>query len=201
MYQCICDCGNIVDVRGGYLKKAVHSCGCLQRDSRRRDIAPGTKYERLTVIDRTDLTKHNAYMYRCICDCGKEILVRSDMLRTGSVRSCGCLHDELLRANSKKANIKNSIDGTYLPRIKSTNLSKNNTSGVKGVRWSKPMDKWRASITFKGKDYHLGYYDDLDKATMIRRTAEEELFGGFLKWYEESKKTVNEKTEMIQIIV
>ncbi|GAB6276282.1 MAG: hypothetical protein SAMD01599839_08220 [Rectinema sp.] len=34
-YECICDCGNIKQVAGTYLKKGyVKSCGCLQKDTR-----------------------------------------------------------------------------------------------------------------------------------------------------------------------
>ena len=102
MYGCICECGNYKKVRGDSLGKGTNSCGCLQKESRRRDINPGTKYGRLVVLERTEHQKHNAYMYKCICDCGTEKLIRSDMLRGGSVKSCGCLHDELFYKNRTK---------------------------------------------------------------------------------------------------
>ena len=35
--------------------------------------------------------------WHCRCDCGNECDVSSEQLRNGGTRSCGCLHNELLR--------------------------------------------------------------------------------------------------------
>lgn len=43
-------------------------------------------------------------------------------------------------------------------------LQKNNTSGVVGVSFYKPRNKFRARIKISGKDIHLGYYDTFDDA-------------------------------------
>ncbi|UWO77428.1 AP2 domain-containing protein [Enterocloster asparagiformis] len=108
------------------------------------------------------------------------------MLRRGEVQSCGCLHDELFRENSKIAYKNSFVDGTNVPRIASTQtVQRNNTSGVTGVTWHKGTGKWRASISFKGKSYSLGYYTEIPLAAKARKTAEDELFGDFLKWYAE----------------
>ena len=49
-------------------------------------------------------------MYKCLCDCGNEIIVRDSNLRSGNTQSCGCLtmsHGELQIAKLlDKANIK-----------------------------------------------------------------------------------------------
>jgi len=41
---------------------------------------------------------------------------------------------------------------------------KNNTSGHKGVNWFSPKQKWRARISMYGKEYHFGYFDEIEKA-------------------------------------
>jgi hypothetical protein len=108
------------------------------------------------------------------------------MLRSGDTKSCGCIHDELLRENAKKAYADNFIENTSIPKLKSNGLQRNNTSGVVGVSWHKHIKKWYARISFKGKNYSLGYYDSLGEAEEIRETAKKELHGEFLKWYEEN---------------
>jgi len=55
----------------------------------------GKKFGRLTVISYShSKSQHSGYSrayWNCICDCGKEVKVRSDHLSRGTTRSCGCL--------------------------------------------------------------------------------------------------------------
>ena len=54
----------------------------------------------------------------------------------------------------------------------------NNTSGFKGVCWSKQKNKWVANITFnKKKNIHLGFFENFDDAVNARKIAEEKYFG------------------------
>lgn len=55
----------------------------------------------------------------------------------------------------------------------------NNTSGFTGVYWKKQHNKWQASLTYKGKYMHLGFYDDKDEAVKARLKAEKEHLGEF----------------------
>lgn len=48
---------------------------------------------------------------------------------------------------------------------------RNNTSGYKGVCWYKKSKKWVAKISFNGKRYHLGYFDDIIKAAKAYNNA------------------------------
>lgn len=43
-------------------------------------------------------------------------------------------------------------------------IHRNNTSGFKGVYWQKSARKWRAFIKVRGKQVHLGLFDDPQKA-------------------------------------
>ena len=45
-------------------------------------------------------------------------------------------------------------------------------SGVMGVRWCKPANKWIAGIHHKGKNVHLGLFVDFDDAVKARKNAE-----------------------------
>ena len=55
----------------------------------------GKTIERLTVIQR-DFSKPNSKkaMWLCKCQCGKEVIVGGDHLRSGHTKSCGCLQKE-----------------------------------------------------------------------------------------------------------
>ena len=47
----------------------------------------------------------------------------------------------------------------------------NNTSGVTGVNWHKPLHKWRAQIKIDGRTKHLGYFETLEEAAEARKEA------------------------------
>ena len=63
------------------------------------DLTGGT-FDRLTVIKRgpdyvSPSGKTRKVIWLCRCGCGKEASVTSAHLRSGVVRSCGCLHREM----------------------------------------------------------------------------------------------------------
>lgn len=60
----------------------------------------GHKYGKLTVIKQAE-RKNGRIAWLCRCDCGNEIVVTSNSLRTGNTKSCGCL----IRKQHKKKSI------------------------------------------------------------------------------------------------
>jgi hypothetical protein len=65
-----------------------------------------------------------------------------------------------------------------------TGLSKTNTSGIKGVCFHKQHKKWQVQITHTGKNYHLGYFENLEDAKRARQEKAKELFGEFMNTIE-----------------
>ena len=63
----------------------------------------GQKFNRLKVIEYSHTNKHGAY-WKCLCDCGKEIIVLGSYLRNGDTKSCGCLKREVASKNRKGKN-------------------------------------------------------------------------------------------------
>ena len=58
----------------------------------------GKTFERLTVIGRADnLNGQTAWICQCSCEDRTIKIVRGSDLKKGTVRSCGCLHNELSR--------------------------------------------------------------------------------------------------------
>jgi len=60
-----------------------------------RDLT-GRRFGRLRVIEDAGRSPKKRTMWRCKCDCGKEVVVMSHNLTTGRTKSCGCLQKEAL---------------------------------------------------------------------------------------------------------
>lgn len=51
----------------------------------------GRRFGRLTVVERhPENAKNGVSRWRCLCECGREVIIRSDSLTRGSSSSCGC---------------------------------------------------------------------------------------------------------------
>lgn len=50
---------------------------------------PGTRFGKLTILELANTGKQG-YIWKCRCDCGKEIRARGSQLRNGTSLSCGC---------------------------------------------------------------------------------------------------------------
>lgn len=64
----------------------------------------GKKFERLTVLYKTDRKQGNEWFWHCKCDCGNECDIVGVSLRTGRTKSCGCLKKEKDRATKNTWN-------------------------------------------------------------------------------------------------
>jgi len=53
---------------------------------------------------------------------------------------------------------------TNAENSKNRSMSRANTSGVTGVSRNKWAGKWQAKVRLGGKNYHLGYFDDINDA-------------------------------------
>ena len=59
----------------------------------KRELQEGRKYDRLTLVKSI---KYKGLIYwECLCDCGTRKLIRSDYIRYGRTKSCGCLRVDL----------------------------------------------------------------------------------------------------------
>lgn len=58
----------------------------------------GHIFGRLTVVAGAGSDRHGASLWRCKCVCGKEKVVPRGALKSGRVKSCGCLLSEYKRA-------------------------------------------------------------------------------------------------------
>ena len=72
------------------------------------------------------------------------------------------------------------IDGTQLSKIQNMKPSAANTSGCRGGSFNKKTLRWEAQIKFRGKRTRLGSYKNFDDAVLVRKKAEQAIFGEFL---------------------
>lgn len=84
-YICKCDCGTIKSVLKKYLLNGKSlSCGCLNKK-----YLTGMRFGRLVVLET--LYNYNGYnraTYKCRCDCGKIVYIKSASIY--NTFSCGC---------------------------------------------------------------------------------------------------------------
>ena len=188
-YLCLCECGKQCEVYGYNLKTGhTKSCGCVYTV----DIT-GKIFGNLKVLKRGEPKMRGKYKrttWDCECLlCGNITNVYHDSLISKTTTSCGCL---FINKDMPKEITDSYVNGTQLTKLCMT-PTKANKSGVVGVNWDKSRGKWQVGIRFKGHRYNLGRYDDFDLACQVRKQAEKEVHGEFLKWYEEIK--VNSKNE------
>ena len=64
----------------------------------------GQVYGLLTVIEKAPSYKTKGgnivSCWRCKCQCGNEVVVKTNSLRTGNTNSCGCYRKEKLKKNN-----------------------------------------------------------------------------------------------------
>lgn len=92
-WNCICDCGNTVVIRGGFLLKGQSYCSrqCkLWIETIALDLT-GKRFGRLIAIERVAFGEDRKAIWRFVCDCGSEKETLADYVVCGDVKSCGCL--------------------------------------------------------------------------------------------------------------
>ena len=103
LWHCICDCGNTKDILSSNLRKGLtQSCGCLQKE-KMKEIATfkdltNQRFGKLVALKPTEERLNGQVIWKCLCDCGNIVHIRSYNLTSGICQSCGCLnqsHGEL----------------------------------------------------------------------------------------------------------
>lgn len=89
-YICQCDCGTVRSIQGTTLINGrSRSCGCGK--SVPKEDLTGQRFGQLTVIGRDESKNAPGVFWLCKCDCGKINSYRTNILKKGRVKSCGCM--------------------------------------------------------------------------------------------------------------
>lgn len=199
-WWCQCDCGSNPFVALGYNVKNgnTNSCGCYKQD---RDFEANHKTNKYDLsgeygigyaintnkefyFDLEDYDKIKDYCwYENINKGGYHSLEARDykdggkLIRMHYLFGCkGHDHKDRNPLNNKKENLRTA---TKVENARNHSLSKRNTSGVIGVGYYSPGNKWRAYIEYDNKFISLGYYTDKSDAIKARLKAEKEYFKDF----------------------
>jgi hypothetical protein len=125
-WECLCDCGNIsVTCGAGLVRGDVKSCGCYNKERvRETHFIDRTeqKFKRLLIIELDHIDKKHGSCWKCLCDCGNEIIVQGNNLVSGVTQSCGCLHKERITL-TKGLSALNKIFDSYKRKAKNRDIN------------------------------------------------------------------------------
>ena len=105
VYYCLCDCGNIKNIKGNALSSGnTTSCGCLQREIMKnkyeelRQQEIGQIYNGMKILN-TWLPKNEnedenqtITIAQILCYCGNSFECELNNVKSGNTKSCGCIH-------------------------------------------------------------------------------------------------------------
>ncbi len=195
-WLCECECKdkNKVIVKGTYLKQErIKSCGCLRKEI----INKNRKYNTYDLsgefgigytlknepfyFDLDDYDKIKNYCWRLdnynyIVTNINEKLVKIHRIIMEFPDNMEVDHIYHINYDNRKEFLRIT---THNQNMMNQKLKSNNTSGVAGVSWNKKLNKWRARITVKYKEIHLGYFNNIEEAIIVRKQAELKYFGEY----------------------
>lgn len=95
MWHCRCDCGGSIDANTRQLKRGtIRNCGCVPKktahNGNRAENLAGKKFGALTALYQSQ-SINNRTRWVCRCECGKIHNVSAGDLKSGRIKSCGCL--------------------------------------------------------------------------------------------------------------
>lgn len=186
-WLCLCSCGNICIGRQSRLKNGqMKSCGCLNKE-RVKDVntTHGLKNTRLYNIwghmkSRCNDTRNDSYeLYGgrgiTVCDEWSNNFLAFYNWAISNGYADNLTIDRIdTNGNYEPANCRwaTNKEQAINRRIKSASKS-----GITGVRWYEPTQKWQVRIGVDGKGVHIGYFDNKDDALKARLEAEIKYYG------------------------
>lgn len=193
MWLCQCECGNFTKAQRNSLESGKKkSCGCYKKDlnnaPRKKNtyvftnsyIIGYTENQEKFYIDTEDydLIKDyywhikNSYVYTNKND--KRMAMHRLIMGIDKNNNNVIDHINHKNFDNRRINLRVCTDHqNTMNRI----VAKNNKSGTTGVY--KDKNKWRAVIFFKGKNIHLGSYENIEDAIIARLKAEKKYFKEF----------------------
>lgn len=180
LWQCLCDCGRITIVRNDHLQSSnTRSCGCLQKEiASKANTKHGMwntpiYYTWQNMLQRCNNPKHINYQYYG----GREIKVCKQWLKFENFfidmgkQPMGLTIE---RINNALGYLKENCKwATWQEQGRNRRISKNNTSGCRGVYWQQKTKKYCAQIGVNRKIIYLGSFINIKDAIAVRKAGEQ----------------------------
>ena len=138
---------------GVYVSALAQKMRKLKMRIKKRDLT-GCRFGKLVVLHAVSEVKegYGASVWRCRCDCSKEVNVMYFGLVSGNNKSCGCLKEESQKNLRERMEL---VDGTCVEWLKDRKIRTDNKSGCKGV-YKRKSGKYSVTIGFKKRIIYLG---------------------------------------------
>jgi hypothetical protein len=136
---------------------------------------------RITIVDDEDYehlsqwswcVSSNGYVHRAERKDGKKTAIKLHSYLMSTPKGMDTDHINRNKLDNRKVNLRIVTRSKNMFNRPEPN---NNSSGKKGVTWSKPARKWQAQIMISYKNNYLGIYNRLKDAVNAREEAEKRL--------------------------
>lgn len=152
LWRCICKCGIEVIGRTSIVDKSNAACPkCKRRIGKqaqhRMTYLLNKKFGRLLVLEYDGSTKYHAGKWKCRCDCGNVVSVRSSHLISGITQSCGCYaRERVAEANTKHGLYNHPLYHIWYAMRQRCSNPKNESYPRYGGRGIQMCDSWVESF-------------------------------------------------------
>lgn len=126
----------------------------------------GKKFGRLLVLNEEGKTPRGQIKWKCLCDCGNQVVVVGGNLKNGTTKSCGCLRNEKLSKMARKRNDPNRYwkqpwHGSYESMMRRCYCNKEIGYLNYGGRGIKVCEEWHDVANFAKWVENSGYQKGL----------------------------------------
>ena len=119
----------------------------------------GKRFGRILVISEDKRDSQGIIYYKCLCDCGKEKIIKGTSLRAGVTRSCGCYNHDIVTKDNPV--YKSKLYGVYRSIISRCNCPTDKSYHNYGGRGIKISSEWNTFEAFKKWSESNGYKEGL----------------------------------------
>lgn len=123
----------------------------------------GKRFGKLTVVCKVGVSKQT--LWKCMCDCGKEIVLETGKLTSNHTKSCGCYRSErIAKHNTIHNGSYSKLYGVYRSMVNRCNSKTNQAFMNYGGRGISVCDDWigkNGFVNFRNWSIENGYSERL----------------------------------------